>query len=209
MRLISRGSDRQLAALDNLELPIAPEPGALRRAWSSAWPPLVALALALGAWQLVVLSGWRADYVLPGPATVLPRLVEDLLTDDLLLAVGITLRRAAVGFGLAIVIGTLIGLAIVRSRVLRAGIAALITGLQTMPSIAWFPLAILLFGLSEEAILFVVVLGAAPSVANGLIHGIDNVPRILRRAGYVLGARGVNAYRLSFSRQRSRRSSVA
>jgi NitT/TauT family transport system permease protein len=64
-----------------------------------------------------------------------------------------------------------------------------------MPSIAWFPLAILLFKLSEEAITFVVVLGAAPSIANGLIHGIDHIPPVLRRAGRVLGATGVAEYR--------------
>ena len=67
----------------------------------------------------------------------------------------------------------------------------MITGLQTMPSIAWFPLAILLFKLTERAILFVVVLGAAPSIANGLISGIDHIPPILLRAGRVLGARGL------------------
>jgi NitT/TauT family transport system permease protein len=64
-----------------------------------------------------------------------------------------------------------------------------------MPSIAWFPLAILLFGLNESAIMFVVILGAAPSVANGLIHGIDHIPPILLRAGQVLGARKLDKYR--------------
>ena len=64
----------------------------------------------------------------------------------------------------------------------------MITGLQTMPSIAWFPLAIVLFQLSEGAITFVVVLGAAPSIANGLISGVDHVPPILRRAGRAMGA---------------------
>ena len=77
-----------------------------------------------------------------------------------------------------------------RFAVLRSAIGSLITGLQTMPSIAWFPLAILLFQLTEEAIIFVVVLGAAPSIANGLIHGVDHVPPVLLRAGRVLGARG-------------------
>jgi NitT/TauT family transport system permease protein len=72
---------------------------------------------------------------------------------------------------------------------------AAVAGLQTMPSIAWFPLAILLFQLSERAILFVVVLGAAPSIANGLIAGADTIPPILLRAGRVLGARGLAAYR--------------
>jgi NitT/TauT family transport system permease protein len=195
MRRIGRTSDLELEALDRLELPLAARRSRALRAWSTMWPPVVAIGLALAAWQLVVLVGVWKPWVLPGPATVIPRLADDLLNDNLLLAVSITLRRAAVGFALALLVGTLLGLAIVRSRVLRAGIASLITGLQTMPSIAWFPLAILLFGLNEAAIIFVVVLGAAPSVANGLIHGIDNVPRLLRRAGYVLGARGIAAYR--------------
>jgi NitT/TauT family transport system permease protein len=64
-----------------------------------------------------------------------------------------------------------------------------------MPSIIWFPLAILLFQLSESAIMFVVIIGAAPSVANGLISGIDYVPRTWLRVGQVLGMRGLTKYR--------------
>jgi NitT/TauT family transport system permease protein len=64
-----------------------------------------------------------------------------------------------------------------------------------MPSIAWFPFAILVFKLSEAAILFVIVLGAAPAIANGLIGGVDQIPPLLLRAGRVLGARGPAAWR--------------
>jgi NitT/TauT family transport system permease protein len=64
-----------------------------------------------------------------------------------------------------------------------------------MPSVAWFPLALLLFGLTENAITFVIVLGAAPSIANGIISGIDEVPPNLLRAGHMLGARGIDRYR--------------
>lgn len=64
-----------------------------------------------------------------------------------------------------------------------------------MLSIAWFSLAILLFQLTERAILLVVVLGAAPAIANGLIHGIDHTPLLLNRAGRVLGASGMDRYR--------------
>ena len=71
----------------------------------------------------------------------------------------------------------------------------MITGLQTMPSVAWFPAAVLIFHLNETAIIFVVVLGAAPSIANGLINGIDNIPPVLLRAGRVLGARRFSAFR--------------
>ena len=87
------------------------------------------------------------------------------------------LRRAIVGFALAVVIGTSSASRSSQWRVLRLGVGSLITGLQTMPSIAWFPLAILLFGLTEKAIIFVVVLGAAPSIAAGVITGIDEVRR--------------------------------
>jgi NitT/TauT family transport system permease protein len=136
----------------------------------------------------------RPPWVLPGPSDVLPRLAEDL-SGSLPSAIATTLRRAAFGYALALVIGMAIGIAIVRWRLLRTAVASLITGLQTMPSIAWFPFAILLFGLSEAAIMFVIILGAAPSIANGLISGVDHVPRILLRAGEVLGARGIDRYR--------------
>ncbi|TMB55834.1 MAG: ABC transporter permease [Chloroflexi bacterium] len=187
--------DADLSGLDALELPITGRRSRASRAWALIWPKLAALAFALGAWQLVVWSGWRPSYVLPGPLTVLERLVTDIGGSDLPTAVVTTLRRAAVGFGLALLIGCIIGVAIVQVRALRIAASSFVTGLQTMPSIAWFPLAILLFGLSEQAILFVVILGAAPSIANGLISGVDQIPRILLRAGRMLGARGAASYR--------------
>jgi NitT/TauT family transport system permease protein len=154
---------------------------------------LVAIAIFVAGWQIVVWSGWKPEYVIPSPFTVFDQLLHDLPT--LAGAVGVTMRRAAVGFGLALLIGGVIGLAAARVRILRAAIGSMITGLQTMPSVAWVPLAIVLFQLSEKAILFVVVLGAAPSIANGIIDGIDNVPPILLRAGRVLGARGFASLR--------------
>jgi len=185
----------ELAGLDVLELPLSPHRDRLGALWSATWPKLAAVGIVLALWQLVVSLRLWPDYVLPGPLTVLGRLATELTGSVLPQATLITLRRAAIGFGLAFFIGSLLGLAIVRSRLLRTAVASLITGLQTMPSIAWFPLAILLFGLSEMAIMFVVILGAAPSIANGLIAGIDHIPRIILRAGHVLGARGFDSYR--------------
>jgi NitT/TauT family transport system permease protein len=88
-----------------------------------------------------------------------------------------------------------IGILVARVGPLRLAVGAMITGLQTMPSISWFPLAILLFGLDERAITFVVVLGAAPSIANGVISGIDHVPAAYSRLGRVLGAGPAEQYR--------------
>ncbi|MFN8125067.1 MAG: hypothetical protein U0R64_00940 [Candidatus Nanopelagicales bacterium] len=105
------------------------------------------------------------------------------------------MTQALIEFALALVVGTLVGILVARIRPLRMATGALIAGLQTMPSISWFPLAILLFGLNEQAILFVVVLGAAPSIANGVITGIDHVPPAYHRLGKVLGFGPVAMYR--------------
>ena len=183
-----------LSGLDALETTETHDSRAVR-IWASLWPKVAALVLALGIWQLIVWSGWKPSYTLPGPDTVLPRLWEELGKGVTWQAIGVTLRRAAVGFSLAIAVGVVIGIAVSRVRVLRTAVGSMITGLQTMPSISWFPLALILFKQSEAAILFVVLIGAAPSIANGLIAGIDQIPPILLRAGRVLGATGVRRYR--------------
>jgi NitT/TauT family transport system permease protein len=169
--------------------------GNARRLWSWAWPKLLAVGIVLLLWQLVYLSGWRPSYVFPSPAETLSTLADMVGTDRFWSAVRTTLVRAVTGFAMAVVIGTAIGVLVARIRPLRLAVGSLITGLQTMPSIAWFPLAILLFGITEQAILFVVILGAAPSIANGVINGIDHVPPSFVRLGHVLGAGTVSLYR--------------
>ncbi|NES28666.1 ABC transporter permease subunit [Micromonospora terminaliae] len=189
-------TDAEISGLDALEIAgreKAPSP--LRRTWSATWPKLAALALAIALWQAVVWTGWKDPWALPGPVPVFADLGHYALSSALWEGLATTARRAAVGFAAAVAVGLLLGLAVARVKVLRAAIGSMITALQTMPSIAWFPLAILLFQLSEQAIFFVVVLGAAPSVANGVIHGVDYVPPLLVRAGRNLGARGLNLYR--------------
>ncbi|MFG1610867.1 ABC transporter permease [Actinoplanes sp. NPDC049265] len=184
------------AGLDALELaPPDRRTDLSRRVWRSAWPKLLAVALVIGVWQVVVLSGWKDEFVLPGPGTVFHDLGDLITTADFWAGVRLTMTRAITGFALAVLIGTVLGAAVATIPPLRAAIGSLITGLQTMPSIMWFPLAILLFQLGEKAILFVVVIGAAPSVANGLISGIDYVPRTWLRVGQVLGMSGFAKYR--------------
>jgi NitT/TauT family transport system permease protein len=165
------------------------------RVMRSAWPTVLAIGIALAMWEVVALSGWRPSYVLPGPRVVLAQLGHDLFTGEVWSAVSITMQRALIGYAMAIAIGTALGLVLARSRVLRLAVGSLLSGLQTMPSVAWFPLAILLFQLTESAIVFVVVLGAAPSITNGLLNSFDHVPPLLVRAGRVLGARGFGLYR--------------
>jgi NitT/TauT family transport system permease protein len=187
--------DEELAGLDALELPKNPQISFARRAWTATWPKVMAVVIAMFLWQCVVWSGWKPEFVLPGPVAVFQTLGEMWSEGQIGDAVARTMQRAAIGYAMAVTIGVTVGAIVARSRILRSAVGSLITGLQTMPSIAWFPLALLLFKLSEGAILFVVVIGAAPSIANGLIAGTDQIPPILMRAGRVLGARGFSLYR--------------
>ena len=186
--------ETEMRGLDALNLGSATAPRG-HALWQAAWPKLAAVAIALGLWQLVAISGWKESYVLPGPVPVFAELGSRLLTEEFWKAVGVTMARGVVGFLIASVLGLALGVLVARSRILRAAIGSLITGLQTMPSIAWFPLAILLFQLSEQAILFVILIGAVPSIANGVIGGVDYVPALLVRAGRNIGASGFSLYR--------------
>lgn len=179
------------------DAPRAPEARQItaRSMWAWTWPKLVAIGLVIGVWQVLIWTDWKPDFVLQSPATVAQALWDDATGSRLWESIFNTMMRAVRGYALALVVGTLLGIAVVQWKVFRQGVGSLLAGLQTMPSIAWFPLALLLFGLGEDAILFVVVLGAAPSIASGVITGIDEVPPPLLRAGHMLGARGINRYR--------------
>ena len=184
-----------LVGLDRLEgVTIREHPWRPRNIWASVWPKLLAIALVLAVWELVHLSGWK-QYVLPGPGTVFANLWDQMHHAELWQAIDITMRRAVIGFTLSVLIGAVIGALVSRIKPLRAATGSLITALQTMPSIAWFPFAIILFGATTNAIIFVIVLGSAPSVANGLITGVDYIPPLLLRAGKTMGLSRLSLYR--------------
>lgn len=195
MAVDTRQVAEEVQGLDALEVPLGQRRSWLSRAWSSSWPKLAAVLLALALWQAIAWSGWKPAYSLPGPVPVLGAFIDRMADGTIPRATWITLQRAILGFGMALVIGMAIGALVSQVRVMRIAFGSFITGLQTMPSIAWFPLAILWFGLNEQAIFFVVVLGAAPSIANGLIGGVDHIPPLWLRAGRMLGAEGLTLLR--------------
>ena len=199
-----RSADAEQAAaltgLDNLET----GPGGSRprgtaevagTVWRSVWPKLLAVVIGVGLWELVYVAGLKPHDILPGPAQVFPNLWDQLNHGQIWKAIGTTMRRALIGFALALVIGTVAGLVVSRVRAVRAAVGSLITGLQTIPSVVWVPFAIILFGTNTAAILFLVIITASPSIANGLIAGVDLTPPLLLRAGRTMGLRGVALYR--------------
>jgi len=191
-----------ITGLDSLELDPAQtrtEPGRLaRRSWAALWPKLIAIAIVLAAWQLFYLSNYHGDTdsgLVKSPGYTLWLLGQQLQHAQLWQAIAVTVRTAVIGYALALLIGSAIGALVSRIPPLRAAVGSIISGLQTMPSIAWFPFAIILFGVTTSAILFVMALGAAPSIANGLITGVDYTPPLLLRAGRTMGLHRIALYR--------------
>jgi NitT/TauT family transport system permease protein len=118
-------------------------------------------------------------------------LTSNLTGDDgLLLAALGSVVRLAFSLSVAIVVGTLVGLAMAASRGMQRSIGTLMTGLQAIPPIAWLPLAILWFGFTERAVMFVVFVGGVPAVAIATAVSVRQVPPALVRAGRTMGATG-------------------
>ena len=181
-RTVEAGLDALDAAPD---LPRGPGPG--RIVVRSVLPPIVFFALLVGVWQLAYVAELKPSYALPSPAAVADTLWKAVQDGTALAAVWTSLSRGAVGFAMSVVIGSLLGLAMWWSRWLRAAIGPIVSGLQSLPSVAWVPAAIIWFQLTNAAIYTVVLLGAVPSIANGLLSGLKQVPPLFDRVGRVLG----------------------
>lgn len=167
--------------------------------WRSAAEQIVPRAAAIGAlllvWWATVASGLLTEDKLPLPGDVLSAFVDSFATPDppresILQATQASLIRLVVGMSVGIVIGTLIGLAMASWELIQRSVGSLMAGLQALPSISWLPLAIVWFGLSERAILFVVIVATIPAMAIASASSIRLVPPLVVRAGRTLGARG-------------------
>ncbi|QWF78879.1 ABC transporter permease [Amycolatopsis sp. CA-230715] len=183
------GLDEVGAGLDTLDTPAHERrPGFGRRFLRSFVPPLAALALLVVLWQILWAAAFWPETQLPAPLAVWSEFEEIFRSGRVFEFVWTSVHRAVLGFAIAVLIGTPLGLLVARVRFVRAAIGPLLSGLQSLPSVAWVPAAILWFGLKDGAIYFVVLLGSVPSIANGLVSGIDQIPPILPRVGEVMGA---------------------
>ncbi|MGW0554285.1 ABC transporter permease [Streptomyces sp. NPDC002926] len=162
---------------------------------AKAVPPIAAIAIVLMAWQLAYHFEVKEHYLLPSPADVGRTLQDKWLDGTLLGFVWTSLSRGALGFLISVAVGTPLGLIVARVKVVRAAIGPILSGLQSLPSVAWVPAAIIWFGLTDATIYTVVLLGAVPSIANGLVSGVDQIPPLYLRAGRVIGATGLQGVR--------------
>ncbi|MCX4904559.1 ABC transporter permease [Streptomyces sp. NBC_00878] len=155
------------------------------------FPPIVAVALVLVVWQVLVWAKVTDSYKLPAPSAVWDEVTEAWLQGTLLEYIWTSVSRGLLGFLMALAIGTPLGLLVARVKFIRAAIGPILSGLQSLPSVAWVPPAVLWLGLNDSMMYAVILLGAVPSIANGLVSGVDQVPPLFLRAGRTMGATGL------------------
>lgn len=164
--------------------------------WRSVLWQLVGLLVILAVWWLVtdVLKVYPS-YVFPSPRAVWTEVSYGLWgtgpqDGKLLSAIAGSLRRVLTGYVIAVALGGIVGLIMGAWPPVRATLGSYLTGIQSVPSIAFVPFAILFLGLNEKAVLFVVILEGFIPVALAVSGALLNVPPALRIAGRTLGARG-------------------
>ncbi len=151
-------------------------------------------SLFLLLWQVFAELKIYPSYLLPSPRDVWNTLLFGFSEADYSLAILFSMKRAILGYALAVFCGVGTGIVIARFQVLDSTIGASLTALQSIPSIAWVPLALLWFGISEAAVLFIVVLEAFIPSALGVRTAIKTIPRELIRAAQTLGSHGLDLY---------------
>ena len=162
-----------------------------KRVFDRIWPRVALLATILLVWWAVYETGWIDPSKLPSPADVWNAFTSNITgSSGLLPAARGSIIRLAFGLSVAVVVGTLIGFAMVASVVVQRSVGTLMTALQALPSIAWLPLAIVWFGFTERAVMFVVFIGGVPAVAIATAISIRQVPPTLVRAARTMGAKG-------------------
>ncbi|MEV0933538.1 ABC transporter permease [Streptomyces phaeochromogenes] len=182
------GLEAGLDALDSVRVDRTP----LRETLTGkVLPPVVAVALVLVVWQVLVWAKVTDSYKLPAPSAVWNELTDAWRQGTLLEYIWTSVSRGLLGFAMALAIGTPLGLLVARVKFIRAAIGPILSGLQSLPSVAWVPPAVLWLGLNNSMMYAVILLGAVPSIANGLVSGVDQVPPLYLRAGRTLGATGL------------------
>ncbi|MEU9242261.1 ABC transporter permease [Streptomyces shenzhenensis] len=178
------------AGLDALETTATSRPTLRQTFTGKILPPVIALAVVLVVWTLLVPTVDDPSK-LPSPAAVGDAFKDAWLKGELLGYIWTSVSRGLLGFLFALVIGTPLGLLVARVRFVRAAIGPVLSGLQSLPSVAWVPPAVIWLGLNNSMMYAVILLGAVPSIANGLVSGVDQVPPLFLRAGRTMGATGV------------------
>ena len=153
------------------------------------------LAALTGIWQLIFSLGIFPKISLPSPAMVAQSFAVLFANATLITSIGMTMWRLVISFSISIFLGVGVGLLMVRFRSFGKTMSSFAVGLQSFPSIAWVPFAILLIGLNDFGIFFVAIMSSIFSVMTSTYSGIGNIPTIYLRAAENMGANGLSLFR--------------
>ena len=155
---------------------------------------LVFYSVLIGIWLLLAKLKVWPPYVFPTPQGVVESLWAGFADHSFWIAIGVSMKRMLLGYSLSVILGMVLGLGVASNKFLEQTMGGLLVSLQSLPSICWLPLAVLWFGLTEKAILFVVVMGSLLSVTIAMETGRQQMPKIYGMAGRNLGARGFQLF---------------
>ena len=150
--------------------------------------------LLVVAWRTAVEAGLWSPVLLPAPESVANYLCSSIADGTLAQATLVTIRRLLVGYSVGLLIGLPLGLLTARFKICEDTIGFLALGLQTLPSVCWVPLTLLWFGQTENAMLFVVVMGSLWSVVIATDNGVRHVPPIYARAARTMGSKRLHIW---------------
>ncbi len=143
---------------------------------------LLPVALAVG-WELVVRAGWASGRLAPPPSVIFATFVDLARSGELQRDTWVTLARVAAGFGIGVIVATIIGAAAGYSPWVRRLLDPSLQALRAIPSIAWIPLFILWLGIFEASKVTLIAVGVFFPVYLGLMGAIQSVDRKLVEVG--------------------------
>jgi NitT/TauT family transport system permease protein len=151
-------------------------------------------SLLVGLWIILAKLKIWPPYVFPTPQGVLDSMWAGFADHSFWIAIAVSMKRMLLGYSLSVVLGMVLGLGVASNKFLEETMGGLLVSLQSLPSICWLPLAVLWFGLTEKAILFVVAMGSLLSVTIAMETGRQQMPKIYGMAGRNLGAKGFKLF---------------
>lgn len=154
----------------------------------------VVFASLVALWEMLVRAGIWSPVMVPSPLSVIEYIIGAIRDGTLWHAALVTLRRLVAGYALGVVVGLPLGLLTARFKFCEDTLGVIALGLQTLPSICWVPLAMLWFGQTEAAMLFVVIMGTVWSVVIATDNGVRNVPPIYKRAAQTMGSKRLHTW---------------
>ncbi|MBU8878970.1 ABC transporter permease [Bacillus sp. FJAT-29790] len=156
---------------------------------------IIFIAMIAVIWEVTSSFSGLPEFMFPRLTQIFETLFNGIINGQITAAIGKSFSRILIGFLIAIILGIIMGYLIWRFKIIEDTLGFLVTALQSIPSIVWFPLAIIWFGLNDFAILFIVTIGATWTMTISATSGFKNVPKLYQQVAKTFGSSGFHFLR--------------